>query len=141
MRLFRWVVGLMGIGLVSLAVVVPASVASVHHIDLQATLHGGLAFPDVSGSSTYDRGGGQREVTVTVTGLNGTPSLVGKRVVFFVAGKKIGTRLVGNSGTVTIERQTIHGQFVPYASAGNWVRVRTLGGELVALGKYHRVAN
>lgn len=139
MRLFRWFVGLMGIGLLSLAVVVPASVASTHHVDLQATLHGGLSFPDAGGNSVYDRGGGVREVTVTVTGLNGTPSLVGKRVAIFVAGKKIGDRLVPNSGTVTIERQTVHGQFVPYASAGNWVRVRTLGGELVALGKYHRV--
>ena len=77
-----------------------------------------------------------REVTVTVTNIT---DLAGKRVVFFVAGKKIGSRLVSSAGTASIERQTIHGQFVPFASAGNYVRVRTLGGEQVALGKYHRI--
>ena len=51
MRLFRWFAGLMGIGLLSLAVVVPASVASTHHVDLHATLHGGLAFPNAAGTS------------------------------------------------------------------------------------------
>jgi len=134
--LFKWFVGVMGVGVLSLAIVVPASVASVHHVDLHANLHGGLAFPNAGGSSDYDRGGGVREVTVTVTGI---PDLAGRRVVFFVAGKKIGTRLVPASGTTSIQRETVHGQFVPFASAGNFVRVRTLGGEQVALGKYHRV--
>jgi hypothetical protein len=140
MRMFRWFVGLVAVGVVSVAVVMPASAARIHHIDLHATLHPGAAFvgTGVGGFSDYDRGGGQREVKVTVTGI--PASLVGKRVAFFVAGAKIGTRLVPMSGTTTIERQTIHGQFVPFASAGNFVRVRTLGGEQLALGKYHRIS-
>ncbi len=136
MRMFRWFVGLVAVGVVGLAVMVPASMAQTHHVDLTATLHGGVAFPTAGGNSVYDRGGGVREVTVTVTGIS---SLQGQRVSIFVAGKKIGSRLVGSSGTVQIERQTIHGQPVPFASAGNFVRVRTAGGEQVALGKYHRV--
>ncbi len=135
MRMFRWFGGLVAVGVVGLAVMVPASVAQTH-VDLHATLHGGLAFPTAGGNSVYDRGGGVREVTVTVTGV---PQLAGHRVVFFVAGARIGSRLVDSTGSASIQRETIHGQFVPFASAGNFVRVRTVGGEQVALGRYHRV--
>jgi hypothetical protein len=135
MRLFRGFVGLVAVGVLGLAIMVPATVAR-SHVDLHATLHSGLAFPGAGGFSNYDRGGGVREVTVTVTGV---PQLQGKRVSFFVAGARIGSRLIDRTGSASIERQTIHGQFVPFASAGNVVRVRTAGGEQIALGTYHRV--
>jgi hypothetical protein len=133
--MFRWFVGLVGVGVVGLAVMVPATMAT-NHVDLTATLHGGLAFPGAGGTSTYDRGGHVREVTVTVTGI---PQLQGQRVTFFVAGKRIGSRLVTSGGTASIQRETIHGQFVPFASAGNKVMVRSASGELVAVGTYVRV--
>ena len=133
MRPLRWFVGLVAIGVLALAVMVPASVA-VTHVDLKATLHGGLAFPHATGISLYDRGGGVREVTVTVSNV---PELNGKRVVFFVAGHKIGGRVV-HQGTATIEHQTIHGQYVPFASAGDSVRVKTRSGEQVVKGVYVR---
>jgi len=110
---------------------VPMTVAATH-VDLKATLHGGLAFPNATGISLYDRGGGVREVTVTVSNV---PDLNGKTVVFYVAGHKIGGRVV-HQGTATIEHQTIHGQYVPFASAGDSVRVRTHSGEQVVKGVY-----
>lgn len=134
MRRLRWLVGVIAVGVLGLAVMVPATMATVH-VDLRATLHGGLAFPNATGVSTYDRGGGQREVTVTVSNV---PELAGHRVIFFVAGHKIGTRLVSSTGSATLQHETIHGQYVPFASAGDSVRVRTTSGEQVAKGIYVR---
>ena len=134
MRGFRWLIGLIAVGVLGLAVMVPASVATIH-VDLHATLHGTLAYPDATGFSTYDRGGGVREVVVTVSNV---PQLAGHRVNFFVAGHKIGSRLVDSLGTATIQRETSHGQYVPFASAGDTVRVRTVSGEQVVKGVYVR---
>jgi hypothetical protein len=133
MRPVRWFVGLVAIGVLALAVMVPTTVA-VTHVDLKATLHGGLAFPNATGSSVYDRGGGVREVTVTVSNV---PELNGHTVVFYVAGHKIGGRVV-HEGTATIQHETIHGQYVPFASAGDSVRVRTRSTEQIVKGVYVR---
>ena len=136
MRLHRWFVGIVAAAVLGLVVAVPA--AQAVEVDLHAVLHGSAAFPNARGSSEYERGNGQRDVTVTVTGIR---RLAGKQVTFFVAGTRIGTARVSSLGRVHIERDTEHGQYVPVASAGDTVRVRKADGTLVAGGKYVRVAD
>lgn len=105
MRLVRWVVGLLAVGVASLAVMVPAALAA--EVDLRAHLHGAGPFPNAIGTSEHDRGGGEgRDVTVTVNRLG---RIAGHRVNFFVAGQKIGTAVVSSTGRVHIERDTEHG--------------------------------
>ena len=133
MRLLRWYVGIIAAVVMALAVAVPA--AQAVEIDLHARLAGTAAFPRALGSSEYERGGGGREVEITV---NRIAKLAGKRVTFFVAGSKIGTALVSSTGRVHIERETAHGQFVPVASAGSGVSARTASGTIIAKGVYHR---
>ena len=137
MRLQRWFVGLVTVGVLGVAVMVPATLA-VTHVDLRATLHGSAAFPTAHGTSFYDRGAHQREVTVTVTGI---PQLAGHFVRFFVAGDAIGRGRVSGGGTASIQRETAQGQFVPFARAGDSVRVRTRSGRLIASGRYIRVSS
>jgi predicted PilT family ATPase len=133
MRLHRRLVGIIATAAIALAVAVPA--AQAVEVDLHALLHGTAAFPNARGSSEYERGNGQRDVEVTVTGIR---TLAGRQVTFFVAGTKIGTARVSSLGRVHIERDTEHGQSVPKASAGNGVSARTAGGTVIARGIYHR---
>jgi hypothetical protein len=132
MRLFKWFVGSIAVVLLSLAVMVPAALAA--EVDLRAHLHGAGPFPNAIGTSEYDRGGGERDVSVTVNRLG---RIAGHRVNFFVAGQKIGSAVVSSTGRVHIERETDHGQFVPFASAGSKVSVKHAG-VVIAIGTYFR---
>ena len=132
MRLLRWFVGSVAVMLLSLAVMVPAALAV--EVDLRAHLHGAGPFPNAIGTSQYDRGGGERDVSVTVNRLG---RISGHSVNFFVAGKKIGSAVVSSTGRVHIERETDKGQFVPFASAGSKVKVMHAG-KVIAIGTYFR---
>jgi hypothetical protein len=72
---------------------------------------------------------------VTVTHI---AKLAGKRVTVFVNFKKVGTMRVSSTGRAHREWDTERGQYVPYASAGDPIRVRTASGKLVAKGIYRR---
>lgn len=135
MRLLRWFGGLVAVGVLGLVVMVPSAL-SQGHVDLRAQLHGTPAHATATGFSTYDRGGGQREVLVVVRNI---PELAGHRVVFFVAGERIGTRRVSSDGVARFQAETIHGQVVPFASRGDRVAVKSGRGTRVALGTYHLV--
>ena len=132
MRLLRWVTGLAAVVVLGLAVMVPAALAA--EVDLRAHLHGARPFPNAIGTSEYDRGGGERDVSVTVNRLG---RIAGHSVNFFVAGEKIGSAVVSSTGRVHIERETDKGQFVPLASAGSKVAVRHAG-KVIARGTYFR---
>lgn len=136
MRLLRWFGGLVAVGVLGLAVMAPNAL-SLTHVDLRAPLNGTLAHPKATGFSKYDRGGGQREVVVVVRNI---PELARHRVVFFVAGEQIGSRRVTADGVASFQAETSHGQFVPFASAGDRVAVKTIDGTRVALGEYHLVS-
>jgi hypothetical protein len=134
MRLSRWVVASIAAAVLGLAVMVPVALAA--EVDLHAHLSGSTAFPRATGFSSYERGDGGREVEVTVRNVG---RLTGTRVTFFVAGQRIGTVVVSSAGTAHINREAEHGQFVPFASAGDRVSVkRTSNGHLVARGTYFR---
>lgn len=110
-----------------------ASVAA--EVDLHAVLSHSTAFPNATGHSDYERGSAGREVEVTVRHI---AKLAGKRVTVYVNYKKVGTMLVNGYGVAHREWDTDRGQYVPYAAAGDPVRVRTASGTLIASGTYHR---
>lgn len=115
------------------AVAAPAAHAA--EVDFFTRLAGSATFPNPSGHSEYDRSAGEREVEVTVTHI---AKLAGKRVTVFVNFKKVGTMRVSSIGGAHREWDTDRGQYVPYASAGDPIKVRTASGKLVAKGIYRR---
>lgn len=121
--------------LAALGVGSAAPVAHAADVDLLARLAGSAAFPNATGHSEYERTATEREVEVTVTHI---AKLAGKRVSVFVNGKKVGTMLVSSTGRAHREWDTEHGQFVPFASAGDPIKVRKADGTLVAKGTYRR---
>lgn len=121
----------------SLAFAVLAPVAEAAEVDLHTSLNGSSNYPKATGSSEYDRGDDGREVEVTVRSISG---LAGKRVSVYVSGTKVGTMLVRSTGVAHREWDTEKGDTVPFASAGDYVKVRTGGGTLVASGRYVRSA-
>ena len=63
-------------------------------------------------------------------------ALSGKRVNVNVNGHLLATPRVNSLGHFTVNRNTNLGQAVPNIKAGSTVRVRTLGGTLVASGTF-----
>lgn len=138
MRLLRWLVGLTTAAVMGLALVVPAVQAgAATEVDLFARLHGSTAYPHGTGYSSYERSSTEREVEVAASNL---PSrLYGRTLYVYANYKKVGTMKVSYTGRAHREWSTEHGQYVPYASAGDPVRVRTYYGTLVVSGWYYRV--
>jgi len=116
------------------AFAVTAPVAQAAEVDLFTHMAGSTHFPNAQGFSEYDRSNEGREVEVRVTHLS---KLAGKRVKVIVNGHKVGRILVSSVGVAHREWDTEHGQKVPFASAGDKIKVRTPGGTLVAKGTYH----
>jgi hypothetical protein len=113
------------------AVAVPA--AQARGTVITATLHGGAAFPNATGSAKFTKDGTKREFEAQVEHVR---SLAGKRLTVFVHGTRVGRMRVGNLGRAQLSRSTELGQRVPRVSAGNRVNVRTAGGTLVATGRF-----
>jgi hypothetical protein len=120
--------------LFAFAFAMSAPVAQAAEVDLFTHMSGSTHFPNAHGFSEYDRSNSGREVEVRVTHLG---KLAGKRVKVIVNGHKVGRILVSSVGVAHREWDTEHGQRVPFASAGDKVKVRTLSGTLVAKGTYH----
>ena len=111
------------------------SAGAATEVDLHAALSHSKAFPRATGHSEYKRGFFGRDVEVTVRHI---PSLAGTRVTVFVNLQRVGSMRVNSSGIAHREWDSDRGQFVPRASAGDPVRVRTATGTLVASGRYQR---
>jgi hypothetical protein len=107
---------------------------AVTEIDLDARLSHSASFTHAVGFSEYERIGSQRDVEITV---NNIPGLAGKRLKVYVNRQWVGTMLVRQAGYAHREWDTEHGKLVPFASAGDPVRVRTPSGRLVVSGFYH----
>jgi hypothetical protein len=135
MRPMRWLMGLVILSAITFTVLAPGAQAA--EIDLRASLHGSTAFTRATGFSEYDRSSTGREVEVTVRNIGG---LAGHSVTVYVSGDRVGTMLVSSAGVAHRQWDTERGQFVPFASAGDSVKVRTAGGTLVASGRYVREA-
>jgi hypothetical protein len=91
------------------------------------------AFPAAKGSAKFRARPGERELQIEVEHIR---RLAGRRVVFFVGGRRLGTARVNAFGAARIERNTERGQRVPAVRAGTRVRVRTLAGVLIVFGSF-----
>jgi hypothetical protein len=97
------------------------------------TLHGSVSFPNATGKAVYKAGGGERELEIEVQHIL---VLRGKHVNVFVNGNKIASPIVSSLGKIHVDRSTDRGQSVPNIVTGSTVRVRTLGGTLIASGTF-----
>ena len=111
----------------------PAASASGTAVNRQIALKGSSSFPNATGSAQYQASGGQRELQVEVDHIK---VLAGKHVNVFVNGSKWASPVVSSLGKIDVNRNTELGQSVPTITSGSKVRVRTLGGTLIAGGTF-----
>ena len=121
-----------GIAFVALAPAASASGGSTT-TTRSIALHGSISFPNATGTAVYKAGGGERELQIEVDHIL---VLRGKHVNVFVNGSKIASPLVSSLGQIHVSRSTDRGQSVPVITTGSTVRVRTLGGTLIAGGTF-----
>jgi len=110
----------------------PAAVASggtTRTISLKAS----SSFPNATGSAKSKVDGSERELEVEVQHIK---VLAGKHVNVFVNGNKLASPLVSSLGAIHVDRSTDRSQSVPTIRSGSTVRVRTLGGTLIAGGTF-----
>jgi predicted PilT family ATPase len=115
-----------------LAVSAPAVLASGDR-GTRIVLKAAKAFPAAKGHAKFKATAEERELEVEVEHIR---RLAGKRVAFFVAGKKLATAKVNAFGEARVERNSERGQLVPAVSAGTRVRVRTAAGVLIVKGSF-----
>jgi len=122
------------IACIAIAVIAPAASASGSTTTTRTiALKGSISFPNATGKAVYKVGGGQRELEIEVQHIL---VLAGKHVNVFVNGNKIASPLVSSLGAIHVRRDTERGQSVPTITTGSTVRVRTLGGTLIAGGTF-----
>ena len=120
------------IACLALAVAIaPAASAKGGGTQRTISLKGSVSFPNATGKAVSKVNGNERELEVDVQHIR---SLAGKRVN--VNGHLLATPLVNSLGHFTVNRNTGAGQAVPTIKAGSTVRVRTLGGTLIASGTF-----
>jgi hypothetical protein len=115
-----------------LAVAVPTVLASGGP-GTRIVLKAAKAFPAATGSAKFRAKAGNRELEAEVEHVR---RLAGKRVTFYVAGKKLGTAKVSALGAAHISRSSQLGQAVPAVSAGTNVTVRTAAGAKIVTGSF-----
>jgi hypothetical protein len=97
------------------------------------TLKSAKAFSAAKGSAKFKATAEEREIQVEVEHIR---RLAGKRVVFVVGGKKLGSARVNRFGAAEINRNSQRGQFVPQVRAGTAVKVKTAAGVLIVRGSF-----
>jgi hypothetical protein len=127
MRRFTIVTGLAGL----LAIL--ATGVAVAAVNWTIALKPGPVYPTATGNSQYQSQGAQRELQVEVDHLK---TLAGKKVNVFVNGSRWASPIVSSLGVAQVDRNTDRGQSVPSVAHGSTVRIRTLGGTLIAAGTY-----
>jgi hypothetical protein len=120
--------------LVMVAAMAPAAMAKDGGGTVRTiSLHGSVSFPNATGSAKSKVSSEEREFEVEAQHIR---SLAGKRVNVFVNGIRFATPRVSSLGAFHVEHSTQRGQNVPRIHAGTTVRVRTLGGTLIAGGHF-----
>jgi hypothetical protein len=132
MRRFTIIASLIA-SLAAVAAIAPVASASPTAVNRQIALKGSVSFPNATGSAQYQAQGTQRELQVEVEHIR---VLAGKHVNVFVNGNKWASPRVSSLGKIDVDRNTERGQKVPVIKAGSTVRVRTLGGTLIARGTF-----
>jgi len=116
-----------------LAAIAPVASASGSGTTRTISLHGSVSFPSATGKAVYKVKGGERELQIEVEHVR---VLAGKQVHVFVNGALLATPRVNSLGAINVNRNTDAGQRVPVISNGSTVRVRTLGGTMIASGTF-----
>jgi hypothetical protein len=122
------------IACLALAVAIaPAASAKGGGTTRTISLKGSASFPSATGKAVSKVNGSEREFEVDVQHIR---SLAGKRVNVYVNGHLFATPRVNSLGHFTVNHNTQAGQSVPNIKAGSTVRVRTLGGTMIASGTF-----
>jgi len=132
MRRTSFITGLIALVAIA-AVLAPAAMAKGGGTTRSIALHGSVSFPNATGKAVYKVNGTERELQIEVDHIK---VLAGKHINVFVNGNKLASPLVSSLGTINVNRNTGKGQFVPTIKTGSTVRVRTLGGTLIASGTF-----
>ena len=131
MRRTSFITGL--IALVAIAAVLAPAAMAKGGTTRSIALHGSVSFPNATGKAVYKVDGTERELQIEVEHIR---VLAGKHVNVFVNGNKLASPLVSSLGAINVNRNTSKGQFVSTIKTGSTVRVRTLGGTLIASGTF-----
>ena len=115
------------------AVLAPAAMAQGGGTTRSISLHGSVSFPHATGKAVSKVNGTERELQIEVEHIK---VLAGKHVNVFVNGNKLASPTVSSLGIARVNRNTEKGQSVPTIRTGSTVRVRTLGGTLIASGTF-----
>jgi hypothetical protein len=115
------------------AVVAPAASAKGGGTTRAIALKGSISFPGATGKAVYKVNGSERELEIDLQHIR---ALAGKHVNVNVNGSRLASPLVNSLGHFTVNRNTGAGQRVPVIKTGSTVRVRTLGGTLIASGTF-----
>jgi hypothetical protein len=121
------------IACIAMVVVAPAASASGGGVTRTIALRGSISFPGATGKAVSKVKGSERELEIDVQHVR---SLAGKRVNVNVNGSRLASPLVSSLGHFSVNRNTGAGQHVPAIKKGSTVRVRTLGGTLIASGTF-----
>jgi hypothetical protein len=116
-----------------MAVIAPIAAAKGGGVTRTIALHGSVSFPGATGHATSKTSAEERELEVEVQHVR---ALAGKRVNVFVNGIKWTSPRVSSLGAFNVQRSTQRGQRVPRITNSSTVRVRTLGGTLIASGSF-----
>jgi hypothetical protein len=121
------------IACIAMVVVAPAASASGGGVTRTIALRGSVSFPGATGKAVSKVKSSERELEIDVQHLR---SLAGKHVNVNVNGSRLASPLVSSLGHFSVNRNTGAGQHVPAIKKGSTVRVRTLGGTLIASGTF-----
>jgi hypothetical protein len=121
------------ITLLALLVAIPAVALASNGEGTRVALKPSKAFPAAKGSAKFKAKPGERELQVEVEHIR---RLAGRRVVFVVAGARLGAAKVSGLGAARLDRNSERGQRVPTVKAGTVVKVRTAGGRTVVSGSF-----
>ena len=116
-----------------LVVAAPAAAAKGGGVTHTIALKGSVSFPGATGKATSKVNGSERELEIDVEHIR---ALAGKHVNVNVNGRRLASPLVSSLGHFSVNRNTGAGQHVPVIKAGSTVRIRTLGGTLIASGTF-----
>ena len=116
-----------------LVVAAPGAAAKGGGVTHTIALKGSISFPGATGKATSKVNGNERELEIDVQHIR---ALAGKHVNVNVNGSRLASPLVSSLGHFSVNRNTGAGQRVPVIKAGSTVRIRTLGGTLIASGTF-----
>jgi hypothetical protein len=131
MSVNRRIATLLIAALAALAIIAPAAQAKGGGTTRSIALKGSVSFPGATGKAVYKVNGSERELQIEVEHIR---ALAGKHVNVYVNGSRLASPLVSALGIARVERKTP--QAVPVIKTGSTVRVRTLGGTLIASGTF-----